>query len=326
MKKISAKENKWMRNQLAGTNGRHYGDQINTITFYPHYSLPIPKTYKENALMLEVGAGWGRWLVSGFEKGYIPVGIDLKLSHIESVFKTMDDHGKYAYMVLTDLSNLPFKPGVFDLVWSFSSIQHVHFDKAISCLEHINRILKSDGFTLLEFPNKNGIHNKRGPVQSQEPYRYEPEGLMVRYYTIKEYYQMMKIFSTVRVKMHSLLGIGVLPEDLKYVTWKKKPLVAASLAATAISKLIPGTNEFADSLYFECRRSGPVEPPASMQNFLSAHKRGYNNLNIVHLMQCPYTGGELVLHDNYLISPKAGVKFPILQNVPHIRKDFQESL
>lgn len=327
MKRISARDNTWMRKQIAGTNGRHYDDQIGRIDHYPVYNLPIPNAPKPDSLMLEIGTGWGRWLVSGHKKGYIPVGIDVRLSHVHSVYQTMKDHDMNAYMIVTDMSNLPFKLGVFDFVWSFSSIQHVHYDKAMSCLHHINRVLSGDGFTLLEFPNKKGVYNSRGAVQSQEPYRHEPEGLMVRYYTVKEYQEMFfAAFGNMKTRIHSLVGIGVLPEDLKYVSWKNKLQVAASLMATGVAKLVPGTHNIADSLYLEARRKEKISKPDGVSKFLAAHHKGYDNLNIIHLLQCPYTGGELVLEGNYLISRQAGLKFPINDNTPMFTKDVQETL
>jgi uncharacterized protein YbaR (Trm112 family)/SAM-dependent methyltransferase len=319
-----------MKHQLSSTQGQHYDDQNNRIDYYPDYSLPVPCTRKENALMLEVGPGWGRWLVSGAKKGYIPIGVDMRLSHTQSVMQTMKDYGLNAYMVISDLSSLPFKPGVFDFVWSFSAIQHAHRDKAISCLQHINRVLSSDGFTKLEFPNLNGIHNRFGPVQSQAKEWDNKESMCVRYYSLSDYKQQFnEVFGNCTASIHSLLGIGVLPEDIKHVTWKRKPLVAASLLLTALARLVPGTASIADSLYLTAHRKTPVTPPyGAMGRFLTKHREGYNNLSIVELMQCPYTGSELKISPDrkYLISESAGLKFPVMDNTPVMLPDYHEKL
>ena len=61
-----------------------------------------------------------------------------------------------------DLQDIPFQPNIFDLVWSFSVIQHTHYDKLSSCVEHLDRILAKSGKVKLEFPSKMGIsHNMK---------------------------------------------------------------------------------------------------------------------------------------------------------------------
>ena len=109
--------------------------------------------------MLDIGNGWGRWLVSGFNKGYIPIGIDIRLEFCKTAINTLHANNCLGYSLVADLKNLPFKDNIFDFVWSFSVIQHTHKSRMISCLKHINRILKSTGFSKLEFPNKNGVYN-----------------------------------------------------------------------------------------------------------------------------------------------------------------------
>lgn len=325
--RVKITDNSWMIKSVASTQGRHYLDQDNKITHYPEYNLPVPYVNKPS-IMLEIGSGWGRWLIAADKKGYIPIGLDIKMDHIQSVMRTMRDHNKNAYVVMADMENIPFKPGVFDLVWSFSVLQHAHINKVTSCLGHVNRILNKDGFVLVEVPNSKGIRN-RGIVESQKPYWNDVNSLCLRYYTLDEYKEMFtKAFGNFRATIHSLVGIGVLPDDLKHVTWKQKPAVAASLLSTAIARVIPGTKNIADSYYIRANRSEPVETPQGVIKFLDAHNRGFDNLNMVHLMQCPFTGGELELTENkkFLISLKANRRFPITDNVPNMLPQHSEQL
>ena len=78
-----------IQQQIAATNGIQYADRVGKLTDYPTYELPVRKV--SDGLMLvyppypprrsrrNIGTGWGRWLVAGAAKGYIPVGIDLRL-------------------------------------------------------------------------------------------------------------------------------------------------------------------------------------------------------------------------------------------------------
>ena len=87
--------------------------------------------------------------MSGGRKGYIPVGIDLRLEFWETARTVLNLNGLNGYTVVADLGELPFKSGVFDVVWSFSVIQHTHRSRFISCINNIYRILRKNGYCFL---------------------------------------------------------------------------------------------------------------------------------------------------------------------------------
>ena len=72
-----------IQNQIAGTNGIHYIDRVGKLSEIPEYELPVKKV-TGNPLMLDIGSGWGRWLIAGAKKGYIPVALDLRLEFCET--------------------------------------------------------------------------------------------------------------------------------------------------------------------------------------------------------------------------------------------------
>src|SRR5688572_17088112 len=137
-----------VQNQIAATNGFHYLDRVGKLKEYPVYSLPVKKVTGQK-LMLDIGSGWGRWLIAGANKGYLPIGLDIRLEFCETALKVIKQSNKAGYVTVGDLENIPSKNSIFDLVWSFSVIQHTHYKRLVNCLEGINRILKDDGFTLL---------------------------------------------------------------------------------------------------------------------------------------------------------------------------------
>lgn len=314
---------------IASTNGIHYTDKVNKLTSYPKFSLPVAPAEKENDLMLDIGCGWGRWLVAGSEKNYIPIGLDLIPQFAEASLRVLRAQNKRGYTVVGDLEHIPFKQNLFDLVWSFSVIQHVHFDKMTSCLKHINRVLTQKGITFLEFPNKHGIRNF---VTSRkwEKYRNDKVSgrpLSVRYYTTKQYRDIFtKEFGNFSFTNHSFIGIGILKEDLKYVSLKNKIPCAVSLAGSALTKVIPGLKYLSDSIYIKAvsnqaktqHFSGDVQSLRS--NYLS---NAVDNLAVVPLLQCPKTGFEVVLSEDRrrVLVPKAGLYYPIKDTIPHMLID-----
>jgi len=307
-----------VQQQIAATNGIQYVDRIGKLKGYPKYELPVNKV--EKGLMLDIGTGWGRWLVAGAEKGYIPVGIDLRLEFCLAARQTLLAQGKNGYTVVADLKDIPFQEMLFDLVWSFSVIQHTHHDRMLRCLQAINRILAPGGFTKLEFPNKNGIRNKTGPARTNAKFANDYNSWKVRYYTIREYRNyFMDIFKNFNFTNHSFLGIGVLKEDLKYVSLKNKLLCSISLLGSLLTKIVPGLKWISDSIYINAVKENEGIVNSNLVSFLKAHQaEPTNNLNIVHLLKCPLTGKALLVSvDKKFITTLDGkVQYPIKDGIP----------
>ena len=98
-------------------------------------------------LYLDVGAGLGyNSLVFGKDSGEI-LAVDLRFPN-NNVLKNV---GK-VHMVVADASFLPFRDGLFDAVSLFSVIEHVPFQR--QALKEAMRVLKSDGYLIIQVPNK----------------------------------------------------------------------------------------------------------------------------------------------------------------------------
>lgn len=313
-----------VQQQIAATNGIHYVSAIGKLKSFPIPDIPIPAS-ANRGLLLDIGNGWGRWLVGAGRKGYIPVGIDIRLEFCETAREVLKLNGLNGYTVVADLGELPFKEGVFDAVWSFSVIQHTHYKRLTSCLNHIHRILQKGGFCFLEFPNKSGIRNRMGTVEKAHKEKDDYNSWCVRYYSIKEYRKMFKnIFNNFSFKTHSVLGIGVLPNDLQFVVGlKNKLIVLTSLLLTKISSIVTPLKNVADSIYISSTKKEGRQNKQAVETFKQLHAQDpANNLNILSLLQCPVSGGELILDEanSRLISKEAGVYYPVVNNIPILIK------
>ena len=306
--------------QIAATNGIQYQDTVGKLDGYPTYNLPVPAV--ESGLMLDIGTGWGRWLVAGAQKGYIPIGVDLRLEFCETAINTLHAQKKNGYAVVADLKNLPFKSNIFDLVWSFSVIQHTCKERCLACLTHVNRLLTNKGFTYLEFPNKEGFRNRMGPAKINASKEDDYKSWHVRYYSVEEYREMFKaVFGNFDYDVHSFLGIGVLREDLKYVTLKNKIMCAMSLLGSSLAKHNTFLKNRSDSLYLKAfkNKSDISNEVEVTKLFLKAQgENPGNNLNLIPLLQCPVSGGDLILSEDQksLISLKAGIGYPVVNQIP----------
>jgi len=313
-----------VQQQISATNGIHYAESIGLLGEYPIPEIPIEKV-NTSALMLDIGCGWGRWLTAAGKKNYIPIGCDLRLEFCETSRQVLTDHGLNGYTMVADLKDLPFKENIFDVVWSYSVIQHTHKDRLLNCITHIYRILRNGGYCCLEFPNKSGLRNSLGTVKNAEKFRDNYNSWHVRYYSIKEYKDIFKEkFKNFSFKNHSFLGIGVLPGDLKYIKgFKNKFGTALSLFLSKLCSVIPPMKYFSDSIYIKCSKQGPEPADVSVNAFMNLHKQDpANNLNIVSLIRCPISGGELILDESKkkLISKLANVYYPVINNIPVLVK------
>ena len=206
-------------------------------------------------------------------------------------------------------------------------MQHTHIKRLHSCLAHVNRILKpNDGFVKVQLPNKNGLRNRLGPVKYERNIKevHDYDSWCVRYYSPQEYEVMFNdVFGNYQQKTHSFFGIGVLKEDVKYLEGKDKYLSYLSRIATNISNVVSSLQSFSDSLYCMAIKNdnniGMGESGEAIEQFKIAHaKMPSDNLNIVHLLKCPISGGSLELSENRdrLISRSASVYYPIESEIP----------
>jgi ubiquinone/menaquinone biosynthesis C-methylase UbiE/uncharacterized protein YbaR (Trm112 family) len=308
-----------VQQQVAATNGIHYLNSIGLLKEYPIPEIPVDPDGKNN-LLLDIGCGWGRWLTAAAAKNFIPVGIDIRLEFCEVARKVVQQNGGNAYTVVADLQQLPFQNDVFDLVWSFSVIQHTHYNRLTSCLHEIRRILKEQGYCFLEFPNKNGIRNYFGPASS--PNNMDFESWDVRYYSPFEYKKIFEnYFDNFSYSIHSALGIGILPGDIKYARGlKNKTVISVSRGLTLMAGLIKPLQAWADSIYIKAEKNGNQDLlPGYIDTFLHSHlENPENNLNIIPLLACPKSGYPLVLSDDHteLICQKAAIAYPIHDSIP----------
>lgn len=319
-----------VQQQIGATNGIHYASLIGQLKEYPIPEMPLPPAKGENQLLLDLGCGWGRWLVASGKKNYIPIGLDIRLEFLQTAQKVMSDNNTKGYTVAADLQELPFKTNTMDMVWSFSVIQHTHLTRLESCIKEIHRVLHTGGHSKLEFPNKNGFRNRFGPVISVESEKDEYNSWCVRYYSVAEYEQFFrKQFDNFSFQNHSFLGIGVLKDDLNHIRNKKtRWQLKLSLLLSRLTDLIRPLKYLSDSIYIDVRKNSGSIDQSSLNDFLKNHSEKQDNLNIVPLLCCPISKGNLTLSQdaNYLVSATAGRKYPIINKIPLLISSQSEPL
>jgi uncharacterized protein len=312
----------YVQQWVAGTNGRLYIPLINRLGRYPIPDWPSPEP--GGGLMLDIGCGWGRWMVAAGRQGYLPVGVDLKIEPLRAARRVLRAHGVEGYVLAADLARLPFRSGVFDLAFSYSAIQHVHRERAARCIEAVHRVLREGGSCLLEFPTRFGLGRMLRLRLGREPDDPDPGSWCVRYYSLGELGRLFhRTFGSCELRVDCYLGIGMQGADIDLLPWTAKGVVMLSETLKGLARWLPPLRSVADSVYVRAARAGPMAgAPGSkwLERLREARARGGRdeNLAVAELLVCPVTGGPLVFDPDReaLVCEQAGLAYPVVDGIP----------
>ena len=162
--------------------------------------------------------------------------------------------GLRAYGVVGDFSYLPFASDLFHLAWSFSALQHAHRDLVRLCVSDIGRTLVDGGDVMLQFPDRNGFSNRLRQHTSSIGV-HDARSWAVRYYSDEELRLLMSEFNNVAIAVHSFVGLGICPSDVKYLPKSMSLVIRACSVFTRIASMLPHLGRFADSYFITGTKS-----------------------------------------------------------------------
>lgn len=100
---------------------------------------------KDDALVLDVGCGVGRWLRRYMERGLQTVGVDAT----EGMLQRAAASGLKCSLVVGLAQSLPFDDAAFDLVSAVTVVQHIPPTNQAEALKEMARVLRPGGHLLL---------------------------------------------------------------------------------------------------------------------------------------------------------------------------------
>src|SRR4051812_30751194 len=164
---------------VGATNGNAYKHLIGKLQDYPIPDLRLPPSHGE--FLLDVGCNWGRWSLAAAKLGYIPIGIDPSLGAILAAKRAAARLGLNAKFVVGDARFLPFEAGSFNVVFSYSVLQHFNRREAAMAIKSIGRVLQVNGRSFIQMPTNLGVRCLYH--QSRRRFR-AARGFEVRYWSI----------------------------------------------------------------------------------------------------------------------------------------------
>jgi len=313
MEKVNSKNDRWKLMAIKGGIDENTTDDVFDDNYYK--LLPADKPYKKNSLLLEIGTRTGEWLIAAAKKKYISVGASTNLENARRALNQLRKQKVNGYVVVSDVTNLPFQDNLFDLMWSANIFRPANLKELELFSGQLHRILAKSGKIKLPFLVKKPINNDQAAsidflhVSNGKNYLDD--------FTLEEFENVFKkYFPNASSRVHSCFGVTAYKENFKRVSAARKPLVGSVLLIEFLSRFAPAVKSISDSLFITAQKiAGP-------QNIRIAHFLRHHwlkqNLNVVYLLQCPISGGPVYLSKDahFVISDKANVKYPVINEIP----------
>jgi 2-polyprenyl-3-methyl-5-hydroxy-6-metoxy-1,4-benzoquinol methylase/uncharacterized protein YbaR (Trm112 family) len=235
---------------IVGTCGNLYRPLLNRLPRYPIPDLRLPSESEKH--LLEVGCNWGRWCISAAQKGYHPVGIDPSLEAVAAARRVARQLGVHVTYLVADARYLPFAPGSFDVVFSYSVLQHLDKNDVRLCLAEMAQVLKPAGTSLVQMPNAFGLRNLY--LQLRKGFK-ESGFFCVRYWRPSELrHTFSSYIGPTTLSVDSYFSLNAQASDKDLLPRKFRLVVAFSDMLRRLSQRIPGLLYLADSLYIHSIR------------------------------------------------------------------------
>jgi 2-polyprenyl-3-methyl-5-hydroxy-6-metoxy-1,4-benzoquinol methylase len=230
------------------TCGGLYRPLVGQLEVYPIPELPLPRA--EGARLLDVGCNWGRWSLSAARKGYSVVGIDPSLDAIAAARRVAAQVGHEIDYVVADARHLPFADASFDVVFSYSVIQHFAKADVLRTLDELHRVLRPGGRALVQMANALGPRNLY--LQLRRRRFREPRALFdVRYWSPRELLDAFARIGPSRLSADGFFALNAQPSDLPLLPLRYRPLVRAS----EVLRRVPLLRFVADSVWIDAVRA-----------------------------------------------------------------------
>ncbi|HEX2777902.1 MAG TPA: methyltransferase domain-containing protein [Gemmatimonadaceae bacterium] len=244
--------------EVAGTNGIMYKPLIGKLRSYPIPDLALPPG--DGKRFLEIGSNWGRWCIAAARLGYTVVGVDPSLRGVRAASRVAAQLGVTARFVVGDARYLPIRDETFDVVYSYSVLQHLSKEDASAGLRHAHRILRPGGMTMIQMPNAFGLRSLYH--QARRGFRPARE-FEVRYWTPAELRRRFEeLIGPARLTIDGFFSLNPQVAERHLLPLRYRAVVTVSDTLKRWGERFPIFQQVADSLTVFARKRGPADDEA----------------------------------------------------------------
>jgi len=240
---------------IAEACGKLYKPLVGKLTRYPIPEIPLPQGSGET--FLDIGCNWGRWSIAAAKKGYSSLGIDPSLDAIIAAREISSQLNLSVRYIVADARYLPFAPNSFDIVFSFAVLQHFSKENVRRTLYNVARILKTQGMSLIQMPNKYGIRCLYN--QARRGFK-EPRDFNVRYWSLPKLRDTFtQAIGPTSLSANGYFFLGIQKSDIDLLPLRYQLVVHSSEILRGMSENAQWMRFFADSIYVKSIREYQIE-------------------------------------------------------------------
>lgn len=236
----------YVRWLLKGTCGNLYdSDRIN------HYPIPtLPLTGPGR--FLDLGSNWGRWTIAAARAGFAAVGVDPSLGAVRAARRVARQLDASIEVAVADARHIPYPDESFDVVFSYSVLQHLAPADVEETLKECARVLRPGGTALHQMPSLYGLLSTYR--QARRGFR-TARGFEVRYWSPSKLIETFgRLIGPTELTSDGYLTINPHAGDLADLKPAARIVVHTSRALTALSRRVPVMRGVADSLWVRSTR------------------------------------------------------------------------
>jgi SAM-dependent methyltransferase len=241
----------FVQQEIVKTNGILYRKALGTLTRYPIPAIPLPEG--SGARLLDIGCNWGRWSIAASRRGYRAIGVDPGLEAVEAAYRVSRDLKAPADFVVSDGRNLPFPDGSFDVVFSYSVLQHFSKEDARACIREAARVTRPGGTVLIQLANLLGLRQLYN--QARDLLRREQGIFRVRRWTPGEMLSTFRdLVGPAHLTADSFFSLNAQSTDLDLMDGLARTVVQTSEALKSVASQFPPLAHVADSVFIRAIR------------------------------------------------------------------------
>jgi SAM-dependent methyltransferase len=242
----------FVQQEIVKTNGILYRNALGALARYPIPEIPLPEG--SNAHLLDVGCNWGRWSMAASRRGYRAIGIDPSLAAVQAAYRVSRQVNAPADFVVGDGRSLPFPDHTFDVVFSYSVLQHFSKDDARDSIREAARVTRPGGTVLIQLANLLGIRQLYN--QARDLARREHGLFRVRRWTPRE---MLSAFNQLvgpaRLTADGFFSLNAQVTDMDLMAPFPQMVVRSSQALKGLASRFHPLALLADSVFIEATRA-----------------------------------------------------------------------
>jgi SAM-dependent methyltransferase len=242
----------FVQQEIVKTNGILYRGALGMLARYPIPEIPLPEG--SNARLLDVGCNWGRWSMAASRRGYRAIGIDPSLAAVQAAYRVSREVNAPADFVVGDGRSLPFPDHSFDVVFSYSVLQHFSKDDARESIREAARVTRPGGTVLIQLANLFGV---RQLYNQARDLAHREQGLFrVRRWTPGEMLSAFnKLVGPARLSADGFFSLNAQATDMDLMAPFPKMVVRSSEALKGLASRFRPLALLADSVFIEATRA-----------------------------------------------------------------------